>query len=196
MKNNKKGFTLIELLAVIVILAILAGITAIMVTNYIENSKINADRLNAQNITNAVLRGWQVQGNESNRKVYIFADKDPSKVNSNDLLEKPLANSPWTDNGYKTARAIIDVNGNVRVCLFDDQAKKGVIGDYQAIAGDEDLKGKDEKTEREVTDAEVKAYGVTTGSKFISLQYREITGCPSEFYPTTTPETENPTPGN
>ena len=196
MKKNSKGFTLIELLAVIVILAILAGITAIMVTNYIENSKINADRLNAQNITNAVLREWQVQGNESNRKVYIFADKDPSKVNSNDLLEKPLANSPWTDNGYKTARAIIDVNGNVRVCLFDDQAQKGVIGDYQAIAGDEDLKGKDEKTEREVTDAEVKAYGVTTGSKFISLQYREITGCPSEFYPTTTPETENPTPGN
>ena len=42
MKNNKNGFTLIELLAVIVILAILAGITAIMVTNYIENSKINA----------------------------------------------------------------------------------------------------------------------------------------------------------
>lgn len=195
MKNNKNGFTLIELLAVIVILAILAGITAIMVTNYIENSKINADRLNAQNITNAVLREWQVQGNESNRKVYIFADKDPSKVNSNDLLEKPLANSPWTDNGYKTARAIIDVNGNVRVCLFDDQAQKGVIGDYQAIAGDEDLKGKDEKTEREVTDAEVKAYGVTTGSKFISLQYREITGCPSEFYPKA-PETENPTPGN
>ena len=65
MKNNKNGFTLIELLAVIVILAILAGITAIMVTNYIENSKINADRLNAQNITNAVLREWQVQGNES-----------------------------------------------------------------------------------------------------------------------------------
>jgi len=192
MKNNKKGFTLIELLAVIVILAILAGITAIMVTNYIENSKINADRLNAQNITNAVLREWQVQGNESNRKVYVFVDEDPSKVNSNDLLEKPLANSPWTDNGYKTARAIIDVNGNVRVCLFDDQAKKGVIGDYQAIAGDEDLKGKDEKTEREVTDAEVKAYGVTTGSKFISLQYRDITNCPSEFYPTTTPET----PGN
>ena len=80
MKNNKKGFTLIELLAVIVILAILAGITAIMVTNYIENSKINADRLNAQNITNAVLREWQVQGNESNRKVYVFVDEDPSKV--------------------------------------------------------------------------------------------------------------------
>ena len=135
MKNNKKGFTLIELLAVIVILAILAGITAIMVTNYIENSKINADRLNAQNITNAVLREWQVQGNESNRKVYVFVDEDPSKVNSNDLLEKPLANSPWTDNGYKTARAIIDVNGNVRVCLFDDQAKKGVIGELSSNSG-------------------------------------------------------------
>ncbi len=183
MKNNKKGFTLIELLAVIVILAILAGITAIMVTNYIENSKINADRLNAQNITNAVLREWQVQGNESNRKVYVFVDKDASKVNSNDLLEKPLANSPWTDNGYETARAIIDVNGNVRVCLYDKTAKKGVIGDYQAIAADEDLKAKEPGGEIKET---------VDGKEVIRLQYRNITSCPSEFYPTTTPET----PGN
>jgi type IV pilus assembly protein PilA len=178
MKNNKKGFTLIELLAVIVILAILAGITAIMVTNYIENSKINADRLNAQNITNAVLREWQVQGNESNRQVYVFVDKDTSQINSSDLLEKPLANSPWTDEGYETARAIIDVNGNVRICLYDSKAQKGVIGDYQEIAADEDLKAKE--PEGEIIDEE---------TKVIRLKYRNITQCPDEFYPSTTTET-------
>lgn len=186
MKNNKNGFTLIELLAVIVILAILAGITAIMVTNYIENSKINADRLNAQNITNAVLREWQVQGNESNREVYVFADNDSSKVNSADLLEKPLENSPWTDNGYETVRAVIDEDGNVRVCLYDGTAKKGVIGDYQEIAADEDLKAKEE-------DGEI--IETVGGKEVIRLKYRNITTCPDEFYPKA-PETENPTPGN
>lgn len=170
MKNNKKGFTLIELLAVIVILAILAGITAIMVTNYIENSKINADRLNAQNITNAVLREWQVYGNESNKGVYIFADTDSSKVNSSTLLEKPLENSPWTDGGYTTARAIIDEKGNVTVCLYDKDAKKGVIGTYQEIAGDEKLDGKDAKlAEGESEDTSTK------------LRYRNITKCPNQF---------------
>lgn len=179
MKNNKKGFTLIELLAVIVILAILAGITAIMVTNYIEDSKINADRLNAQNMTNAVLREWQVQGNESNRSVYVFTDADTTKINSKDLLEKPLDNSPWTDNGYQTARAIIDENGNVRICLYDKKAKKGVIGDYQAIAADEDLKAKDEAQTREATEDEKDAWNLT--GTVIELQYRDITECPSEF---------------
>lgn len=181
MKKNKKGFTLIELLAVIVILAILAGITAIMVTNYIENSKINADRLNAQNITNALLREWQVKGNESNKGVYVFADESKSIVNASSLLEKPLNKSPWTDESYTTARAVIDEKGNVRICLYDKKAKKGVIGDYQAIAADEDLKGKDETTEREATADDVKAFGVTEGTKLISLQYRDITKCPNEF---------------
>ena len=190
MKKNKKGFTLIELLAVIVILAILAGITAIMVTNYIENSKINADRLNAQNITNALLREWQVKGNESNKGVYVFADANTTP-NASDLLEKPLNKSPWTDESYTTARAVIDEKGNVRICLYDKKAKKGVIGDYQAIAADEDLKGKDETTERDATADDVKAFGVTQGTKLISLQYRDITKCPDEFKITS--DSTNPT---
>ena len=166
MKKNKKGFTLIELLAVIVILAILAGITAIMVTNYIENSKINADRLNAQNITNAVLREWQVKGNESNKGVYVFVDEKSEKVNASSLLEKPLNKSPWTDNNYTTARAVIDEKGNVDICIYDKNASKGVIGSYQDIAADEDLKGKD---------------AVADTSNPMKLRYREITGCPDKF---------------
>lgn len=164
MKNNKKGFTLIELLAVIVILAILAGITAIMVTNYIENSKINADRLNAQNITNAVLRERQVQGEESDRGVYVFVDK--KGTNASDLLEKPLASSPWTDKGYTTARAYVK-DGEVYVCLYDGSAKKGVIGSYQDIAADEDLKGKETKEE--------------DASNPLKLRYTSITKCPDTF---------------
>jgi len=39
--NNKRGFTLIELLAVIVILAIIALITAPVVLKMIENTKKN-----------------------------------------------------------------------------------------------------------------------------------------------------------
>ena len=80
----------------------------------------------------------------------------------------------------------IDVNGNVRVCLFDDQAQKGVIGDYQEIAADEDLKAKEE-------DGEI--IETVGGKEVIRLKYRNITTCPDEFYPTA-PETENPTPGN
>ena len=166
MKKKKKGFTLIELLAVIVILAILAGITAIMVTNYVENSKINTDRMNALNISNAVLRKWQLEGNENNRGVYVFTDSDEEKINSDDLLEKSLDNSPWTDNGYETARAIIDEDGNVSICLYDKTAKKGVVGTYQDIAEDTDLDAKD----TEVSD-----------ENSITLRYRNITRCPDKF---------------
>jgi len=42
MKNNKKGFTLIELLAVIVILAIIALITAPIILNVIEDARRDA----------------------------------------------------------------------------------------------------------------------------------------------------------
>ena len=51
---NKKGFTLIELLAVIVILAIIALITAPIVVGIITNSRESSNQVSASNYINAV----------------------------------------------------------------------------------------------------------------------------------------------
>ena len=51
---NKKGFTLIELLAVIVILAVLALITAPIVIGIIANSRESSDKLSGTNYISAV----------------------------------------------------------------------------------------------------------------------------------------------
>lgn len=54
MMNSKKGFTLIELLAVIVILAIIALITAPTILNVIENSRRDASKDKAYGAIDAV----------------------------------------------------------------------------------------------------------------------------------------------
>ncbi len=54
MMNGKKGFTLIELLAVIVILAIIALITAPTILNVIENSRRDASKDKAYGAIDAV----------------------------------------------------------------------------------------------------------------------------------------------
>jgi len=54
MKNNKKGFTLIELLAVIVILAIIALITAPIILNVIEDARRDAAKDKAWGVVDAI----------------------------------------------------------------------------------------------------------------------------------------------
>ena len=56
-KLNRKGFTLIELLAVIVILAIVMGISATSVLNSINNSRRSSLYSNAQSVANT-LNTW------------------------------------------------------------------------------------------------------------------------------------------
>ncbi len=54
MKNNKKGFTLIELLAVIVILAIIALITAPIILNVIEDARRDSAKDKAWGVVDAI----------------------------------------------------------------------------------------------------------------------------------------------
>ena len=56
--KNKKGFTLIELLAIIVILAIIAVITAPIILNVIENSKVGAAQDSALGYKDAVSKTY------------------------------------------------------------------------------------------------------------------------------------------
>lgn len=52
--NNNKGFTLVELIVVIVILAILVGVTIGGVFSYVNKSRINTDINNASSLTSTL----------------------------------------------------------------------------------------------------------------------------------------------
>ena len=53
-KKNNKGFSLVELIVVIVILAILIGVTIGGIYQYVNKSRTNTDVNNASSITSAL----------------------------------------------------------------------------------------------------------------------------------------------
>lgn len=63
--KNKKGFTLIELLGVITILGIIMVIATSAVGKVIENSKIKARYIAAEEITNIAMAYMETEGGES-----------------------------------------------------------------------------------------------------------------------------------
>ena len=58
--KNKKGFTLVELLAVIVILAIVAGITLVTVLPALKDSRQKAFEISAQTAANYLEKRYEL----------------------------------------------------------------------------------------------------------------------------------------
>ena len=53
-RKNNKGFSLVELIVVVAIMAVLVGILAPAYLKYVENSRINKDKTNAEEFRHAV----------------------------------------------------------------------------------------------------------------------------------------------
>ena len=78
---NKKGFTLVELLAVIVILAIVVGITLVTVLPTLKNARQEAFELTAQTAADYFEKQYQL---------YLIGEEVPEDIK--DLITTSLAN--------------------------------------------------------------------------------------------------------
>ncbi|HHY65955.1 MAG TPA: prepilin-type N-terminal cleavage/methylation domain-containing protein [Alicyclobacillus sp.] len=88
-RRRQGGFTLIEMLAVVVILAIVAGVGFVVVNNQIEKARVNTDIANLRTIGDAVNR-------------YIM-DNGSAPSSMADLVGKYLGSEPkdpWANSSY------------------------------------------------------------------------------------------------
>ena len=81
-KKDNKGFTLVELIVVIVILAILVGVTIGGVYSYVNKSRINTDINNASAIT-STLSVCSVNKNIGNATVTAVGSPTPVELSNN-----------------------------------------------------------------------------------------------------------------
>ena len=76
--KSNKGFTLVELIVVIVILAILIGVSVSGYTKYIGQSKINTDRQNVENVRAICVNAMAENG--VYEELAVAANKDKTVV--------------------------------------------------------------------------------------------------------------------
>ena len=76
--KSNKGFTLVELIVVIVILAILIGVSVSGYTKYIGQSKINTDRQNVENVWAICVNAMAENG--VYEELAVAANKDKTVV--------------------------------------------------------------------------------------------------------------------
>ena len=125
MKN--KGFTLIELLAVIVILAIIALIATPIVLGIIEDSKMNANKVSAQYMVDAVEKAYAIAYTKNDGGVPPVTGTEGKSI----AEAFDMSGAEWsttTDNG-KEVYSVKTTDGAV-VCniTIDDSTKKMSIG--------------------------------------------------------------------
>ena len=72
---NRKGFTLVELLAVIVILAIVVGITLVTVLPTLKDSRQQAFNVTAQTAADAIEKEYQLSLIGQNKTIKAFGTK-------------------------------------------------------------------------------------------------------------------------
>ena len=100
-KGKNKGFTLVELIVVIVILAILVGVTLGGIYAYVNKARINTDMYNAKVVQDMVFNA--LISDES-----MFKERYKFKAigNNKNLVENSVNNGNlvvlyhWTDGGY------------------------------------------------------------------------------------------------
>lgn len=100
-KKNDKGFTLVELVVVIVILAILMGVTIGGVFTYVNQSRVNTDANNAASIQSAL------STLSANEEVYKWAKASGSSDVTVKWVDACVVDSSATDALDKAVQTIL-----------------------------------------------------------------------------------------
>ncbi len=128
-KTNNKGFSLIELIIVIAIMAILVGVLAPQLIQYVEKSRVSADAQNLDAYVTAV-KSWVVDemtkgetiadGNLATSDDGVLSVDSTTYPGLEDYLDKALGDSnsslQFKSNAYKDAAiSIVTTEGIVTV---------------------------------------------------------------------------------
>ncbi|MBU5265690.1 type II secretion system protein [Virgibacillus proomii] len=100
LKLDQRGLTLVELLAVVVILAIVAAIAFIVISNVIENSKKDSHVANAQQIISAAKMHESTGGNIGENGVTL------DDLKKEGFIEKEILD-PWNDKNTDYGKGVI-----------------------------------------------------------------------------------------
>lgn len=136
-KLNRKGFTLVELLAVIVILAIVVGITLVTVLPTLKKSRQEAFNLTAQTAADYLekqyqlsLIGTNISGGTLEIKPENFGTKDkPHTISSQEYTQAGLKAS-----NYHSGTWYID-SSTGRACVILERSTTGEYNDADENKG-------------------------------------------------------------
>ena len=140
---NRKGFTLVELLAVIVILAIVVGITLVTVLPTLKNTRQEAFELTANTVADYLEKQYQAQlvGDLSGVTVSVEIPTETSSAAEKTISDLDLKKAGVKPDNYRAASWYINTTTG-RACVTLTAAtrtnpKDGKVGEYHDVDPDE-----------------------------------------------------------
>ena len=141
---NRKGFTLVELLAVIVILAIVVGITLVTVLPTLKKSRQEAFELTAQTVAEYLEKQYQAQliGDVSGVTVSVTIPTGTTSSDAKAISDTDLKTAGVKPNNYRAASWYINTTTG-RACVeltaattTNPKASTNKAGEYNDVDPD------------------------------------------------------------
>lgn len=123
---SKKGFTLVELLAVIVILGVIATISAPLLIGVIGDSRESAFRSSLTGIKKAIENDYSDNGFDTNRKYYYGGYENGTGGESTRTLKVRKSNGSYEEvvmSGEINGKGMgsVSTSGSINVGIFTDE---------------------------------------------------------------------------
>lgn len=133
-KLDRNGFTLVELLAVIVILAIVVGITLVTVLPTIKKSRERSFQLTADSSADYYDKNYQLYSIGNDESVFKTDSSYASCLTENGICNVKYREAGLKEDNYTYGKLMIDATTG-RVCIMLQRNTNGEFYDSEGNAG-------------------------------------------------------------